>query len=169
MDKMNRIVKYYLGEHAVSVSSVALDHLARRLDDAGIPYCCFWAYLMNKWEKHKVIHRNFLESPKVWHMFLDDRSKKPDQVRVAVGLELRLFNVECNIATPEEVIAKDHLGLSPLIRYLMGIAHSLDESLYMKYRDEARVQLREEPLLFDYLDKMTHVMPITKAEVMNND
>lgn len=169
MDKMNKVVGYYLGENAISVSSVVLDHLARRLDETGYTYCCFWAYLMRTWEKHKLIHRNFLESPKVWELFLAYRALKPDVVRVDISVELNRFNIECNICEPSEVLADDSVTISPLIRYTMGAAMNLPPEIYEKYRNAARQQLREEPLLFTCLEKVRAVMPITEEEVMNNE
>jgi hypothetical protein len=165
LNKMRAFVQYYLGKHADSIPDVVLTHLARRLDDTGYTYCCFWCFLLGHWEKNKLIHKNFLTSPKVWQSFLDYRATKPAILKTAVGIELDRFRVEAHDRGPEETLRNTQIAISPLLRYTM--AHYL--GLTPEYKEQAIQQLREEPLLFEMMPKLIEWMPITKEEVMRND
>lgn len=164
-EKMEKFVRYYLGDHAESISSVVLTHLARRLDDANCPYCCFWAFLMNNWEKSKLTYRNFLQSDIVWEKFIKFRIDRVDQTKVFVGLELDRFMTEIRISDVYDVLTGDRVLVSPVVRYTMARCMGVPEELYAQYKDAAIQQLREEP----YLIKAKEGFPITEEEVMRNE
>jgi hypothetical protein len=169
LDKMKKFVQYYMGPYAESISDIVLTHLARRLDEEGHTYCCFWAYVINNFEPNKLIQKNFLESPKVWQLFLDDRNLQKEFMRIKVNIEIERFDVETRLYTPEEVLVNDTIELSPVLRYTIGKYMTLSPEVYEHRRPEAIQQLREEPLLFPLLNNMTESLPISIEEVMQND
>ena len=163
---METFVRYYLGSYAERVSKVALKHLARRLDEAGYTYCCFWAFALKKYEKSKVVHRNFIQSQRVWDSFLKDREQSAVYLKTDVGLDIERFYVESRFKGPIETLEDTTVPLCPVIRYAMSrcLGTPLEQ-----FRETAIQRLREEPGLFDLLTKLEAGLPITKEAVLHNE
>lgn len=167
--QMDKIAHYYLGADADKISHDTLQELVTKLKRTGHTYCSFWAFLLKTYERHKVSYKSFLLSDKIWDRFIDDRNRKPDELRIRCGLELRKFQNEAKLMGFDYVVENDSVRVMPLIKYLMGLCVGVPDSVCDNHKEAAKQQLREEPVLFDILSKLSVFFPITKEEVMRNE
>lgn len=166
IEKMRRVVEYYLGDYSDRMPVDALAELSEKLNSYSYTYWCFWAFVVSRWEPRKIIYRNFILSQMVWDDFRDFRDKELPRVKVQCALALDKIKAETHIFPPDEVLGDAGFRTPPLIRYIVGSELGLDMEAY---RSSAIQQLREEPFLFEVLETFKELFPISEEEVMDNE
>lgn len=169
MEKMQKIVKYYLGDSADKVYADVLKELADKLYEAGYNYWCFWAFLMRNYEAYKAVYKDFLLSDPVWNAFLEDRRTAKDRMSVKCGVQIDKFKTESRFYGVDQVVLLDKIRVMPLIKYTMGMYYEVPFDYCVRHQEQAKQQLREEPDLFELLEKLEAFFPITKKEVMESE
>lgn len=153
----------YFGKQAFGWDR-SLEKLGDRLDQEGITYYEYFAYLLNAYADN-AHRRGTRNSEKVFRRYPEYRQTQERLAELNSSLDKRTFEAHLALGeSPREILTDDKVELSPLFKYTMAMTLGL-YSLAPDFQKEAAKQLKENTAYFTSYSKFRHVLPVKREDI----
>ena len=137
--------------------------LADEVKRRGVPFRCFLAFAYRNYFHQfadKLIYKNFLASPKRLEAFDKYLKFLRDATPMRIQRDWEQMEIYEGQMSLRKTLTSDFADLSPLFRYVM--LNTLGDRACAKWKEDAIIQLRENPFYFDLQPEQIEFYPIRK-------